>query len=72
MTNEQIAVLQTLDRMRRAVKHLASQFDVTMTMIEAKSNFEARRTLIVLHNRIINEHKRRLGEPEVSENYGES
>ena len=72
MTNEQAAILDTLDRMRRAVKYLGSQFEVTMTVIEAKSNFEARRTLIVLHNRIINEQKRKLGEPEVSETYGES
>lgn len=53
-------VCNALDSMHRAVHYLSTQFHINMSRRDAEANFQSRRLLIVLHNRIISENLAQL------------
>ena len=52
--------LNALESMHRAVRYLATKFHGNMSRREAEANLQSRRTLIVLHNQIVDENLAQL------------
>lgn len=54
LTIKQLEILKAIDTLHHACKYLAAQFNVQMSVIDAKANLDARNMLMVKQNRIIN------------------